>query len=57
MGLSSLKTQKKLDFQSIKFIPENHYSRKNIGYLHAISNGAKIIFETDDDNLPKKIFR
>ena len=52
----SLKTQKKLDFQSIKFIPENHYSRKNIGYLHAISNGAKIIFETDDDNLPKKNF-
>ncbi len=28
------------------------YSRKNIGYLFAIEHGAKIIYETDDDNKP-----
>ena len=35
-----------------KLIPENHYCRKNLGYLHAIENGAEIILETDDDNIP-----
>lgn len=32
--------------------PFNHYARKNIGYLKAIQDGAEIIFETDDDNIP-----
>jgi len=32
--------------------PFNHYSRKNIGYLAAIRDGAEVIAETDDDNLP-----
>lgn len=32
--------------------PENHYARKNIGYLYAIAQGAEVIAETDDDNLP-----
>lgn len=32
--------------------PLNHYARKNIGYLWAIANGAELIAETDDDNLP-----
>lgn len=31
--------------------PFNHYVRKNIGYLQAIQDGAKIIAETDDDNI------
>src|SRR5258706_11646657 len=31
--------------------PTGHYSRKNIGYLAAIRDGANIIVETDDDNL------
>jgi hypothetical protein len=35
-------------------IPHNHYSRKMIGYLFAIKQGANIIFDTDDDNIPKK---
>jgi hypothetical protein len=35
-----------------KIIPWNIYGRKNIGYLHAIKNGAKIIAETDDDVFP-----
>lgn len=36
-----------------KLIPQNHYSRKNIGYLYAIKSGAQSIYETDDDNIPK----
>lgn len=35
-----------------KIIPVRHYSRKNLGYLYAIKNGAKLILETDDDNIP-----
>ena len=33
-------------------LPFNHYARKNLGYLWAITNGAGIIAETDDDNIP-----
>jgi hypothetical protein len=44
--------------QELKFpdissvLPKAHYTRKNIGYLEAISNGANLIQETDDDNFP-----
>ncbi len=48
----SVKDQNKLDFEVIKYLPYNHYSRKNIGYLYAISLGADIIYDTDDDNTP-----
>jgi hypothetical protein len=34
------------------YTPDNHYARKNIGYLSAIKNGAKVIYDTDDDNIP-----
>lgn len=30
------------------------YARKNIGFLYAVEHGAKIIYETDDDNSPTK---
>ncbi len=33
-------------------LPWRHYSRKNLGYLHAIETGARFIFDTDDDNAP-----
>lgn len=33
-------------------IPFNHYSRKNLGYLRAVSLGATSILDTDDDNYP-----
>lgn len=36
-----------------KSLPCNHYSRKNLGYLHAIKQGFKSILDTDDDNFPK----
>jgi hypothetical protein len=37
-------------------IPYNHYCRKNLGYLYAIKKGYKIIYETDDDNIPYNNF-
>ncbi len=35
-----------------ELLPLNHYSRKNIGYLWAMRQGCRTIYETDDDNLP-----
>ena len=35
-----------------QLIPVKHYCRKNIGYLYAIQQGATVIIDTDDDNLP-----
>lgn len=35
-----------------KLLPENHYARKNLGYLHAMAAGAQCIYDTDDDNAP-----
>lgn len=46
----SIEKQQTLGYEIIKLLPENHYCRKNIGYLYAISRGAKVIYETDDDN-------
>jgi hypothetical protein len=34
-------------------LPWNHYCRKMIGYVHAIKQGATVIVDTDDDNVPK----
>ncbi|CAF1513559.1 unnamed protein product [Didymodactylos carnosus] len=47
----SIDDQLKLDYRIIEFLPEGAYTRKNIGYLAAIQCGAKIIYESDDDNL------
>ncbi len=52
----AIEQQKKLPFKLAKALPENHYARKNIGYLIAIQNGAEVIVETDDDNLPYESF-
>ena len=45
----SLKSQNNLCYQTTKYIPNNSYQRKNIGYLYAIEHGAKEIFDTDDN--------
>jgi hypothetical protein len=45
-------TQMKVLQKFSSVLPFNHYSRKNIGYLYAIINGADLITETDDDNIP-----
>ncbi len=47
-----MNTQKSFNFKSIETTPFNSYNRKNIGYLFAIKNGAKFIYDTDDDNEP-----
>jgi len=47
-----LKFQKDKNLQSVKLIPWNHFGRKNVGFLYAISQGAKVIYDTDDDNIP-----
>lgn len=48
----SIKDQFETDFNLARLAPENHYARKNLGYLYAIKNGADIIYDTDDDNTP-----
>jgi hypothetical protein len=48
----SVEDQQKLDYGIIGKLPYNHYTRKNIGYLYAISQGAELIYDTDDDNFP-----
>lgn len=35
-----------------RYSPDNHYARKNLGYLAAIAGGAEVIYDTDDDNIP-----
>lgn len=48
----SLEHQKTGEFTLGRACPERSYTRKNIAYLHAISSGASVIVETDDDNHP-----
>jgi hypothetical protein len=52
----NIERQKGSGYISAAHIPENQYSRKNIGYLAAIEKGHGIILETDDDNLPYDSF-
>ena len=33
-------------------LPPDHYARKMLGYVHAMRQGADLIFDTDDDNAP-----
>ncbi|XP_033632604.1 probable glycosyltransferase STELLO2 [Asterias rubens] len=42
--------QKNCRYRICQLIPWNHFSRKNIGYMYAIEHGAKVIYDTDDDN-------
>jgi len=46
----SLEKQSEYFPELSKLIPLKHYSRKNLGYLFAILNGAQVILDTDDDN-------
>lgn len=51
-----ISTQNKLYPKLSKLIPDNHYCRKNLGYLYAIKNKYEIIYETDDDTFPLENF-
>lgn len=48
----SLAEQIALPFALAHLLPTGHYVRKNLGYLLALQNGARRIYETDDDNAP-----
>jgi len=52
----SIDQQLKTGLRLARLAPLGHYSRKNIGYLLAISEGAGLIIETDDDNFPRPAF-
>lgn len=52
----SIDRQSTLPFDLAKITPTKHYSRKNLGYLLAIKNGATELVETDDDNIPREEF-
>lgn len=43
--------QRKLGYRIHDLIPYRSYARKNIGYMYAIQHGAKVLYETDDDNI------
>jgi hypothetical protein len=49
----SIESQKNFGYELAKLLPYNHYCRKMIGYLYAISHEAEIIIDADDDNIPK----
>ncbi len=48
----NLQDQRETGFKFAELCPTKHYARKNLGYLIAARNGASMIIETDDDNIP-----
>lgn len=48
--------QRESGFRYAQLCPTRSYARKNVGYLLAIRAGAPLIFETDDDNIPRAGF-
>ena len=44
--------QKELNREFADLLPYNHYGRKMMGYVYAIQQGADVIIDTDDDNIP-----
>ncbi len=52
----SIDRQRTMPFKLATGLPQRHYARKNLGYLQAISNGAEVIIESDDDNFPRESF-
>jgi|SRR5947209_4888886 len=52
----SVEAQVATGLRFAEICPVRTYARKNIGYLAAIKNGANLIVETDDDNLPRPGF-
>ena len=51
-----LAEQRELGLSFALKCPTRHYARKNIGYLLALRAGARVIIETDDDNIPNREF-
>eukprot|EP00929_Paragymnodinium_shiwhaense_P049017 TRINITY_DN24740_c0_g1_i7.p1 TRINITY_DN24740_c0_g1~~TRINITY_DN24740_c0_g1_i7.p1 ORF type:complete len:911 (-),score=61.87 TRINITY_DN24740_c0_g1_i7:760-3492(-) len=42
--------QTRLGANMVKWLPWNHFGRKNVGYIFAIKHGAELAFDFDDDN-------
>ena len=51
-----LEAQRATGFRFAELCPTRHYARKNVGYLAAMRDGAQVIVETDDDNIPRQGF-
>jgi len=51
-----LEEQKALAPELDRRMPLDHYCRKMFGYLYAMREGAGLIVDTDDDNIPKPDF-
>jgi hypothetical protein len=51
-----IETQERSPFSIARLLPHKNYAKKNVAYLQAISKGATMIIETDDDNLPESPF-
>ena len=49
----SYEDQVKMPSSFVKQLPWNSFGRKNAGYLYAITQGANVIFDFDDDNIVK----
>ena len=49
----SEKDQIDMQLQFVDNLPWDTFGRKNVGYIYAISQGAKLIFDFDDDNIIK----
>ncbi len=45
--------QKNFGNEFVDSIPWNSFGRKNVGYLFAIARGAKVIWDSDDENFIK----
>jgi hypothetical protein len=48
----NIDTQRRLFPELCDIVPMRHYSRKNLGYLHAQTFAPDWLYETDDDNIP-----
>lgn len=46
----SVDAQLALGFSTTPLLCKRCYTRKNVGYLYAVLHGARVIYETDDDN-------
>ncbi len=52
----SLEEQRASEFALAAKLPENHYARKNLGYLVALASGRQAVIDIDDDNIPLPSF-
>ena len=48
----SLADQLKLGYRLTRSLPYDHYCRKMTAYIYSAKNGADMIVDTDDDNIP-----